>query len=45
VDEACYSAPKVGAVVVAAGSSTRMGGIDKIFAPVLGLPLVSCSRD
>ena len=31
---------KVGAVIVAAGSSTRMGGVDKTFAPVLGLPLV-----
>ena len=44
-DAACYSGPKVGAVVVAAGSSTRMGGIDKIFAPVLGLPLVDYSLD
>ena len=31
---------KVGAVIVAAGSSTRMGGVDKTFAPILGLPLV-----
>ena len=30
----------VGAVIVAAGSSTRMGGVDKTFAPILGLPLV-----
>ena len=30
---------------MAAGSSTRMGGIDKIFAPVLGLPLVDYSLD
>ena len=42
---ACDAGPKVGAVVVAAGSSTRMGGIDKIFAPVLGLPLVAYSLD
>ena len=31
---------KVGAVIVAAGNSTRMGGLDKTFAPVLGIPLV-----
>ena len=31
---------KVGAVIVAAGSSTRMGGLDKTFIPILGLPLV-----
>ncbi|MEC8960291.1 MAG: NTP transferase domain-containing protein, partial [Chloroflexota bacterium] len=30
----------VGAVIVAAGSSTRMGGVDKTFAPILGVPLV-----
>ena len=44
-DTVCYSGPKVGAVVVAAGSSARMGGIDKIFASVLGLPLVAYSLD
>ena len=33
-------AGKVGAVIVAAGSSARMGGIDKTFAPILGRPLV-----
>ena len=32
---------KVGAVIVAAGRSTRMGGVDKTFAPILGLPLVA----
>ena len=32
---------KIGAVVVAAGSSSRMGGIDKIFAPLLGIPLLA----
>ncbi len=32
---------RVGAVVVAAGSSRRMGGVDKIFAPVLGSPLIA----
>ena len=31
----------VGAVVVAAGGSSRMGGIDKIFSPLLGAPLVA----
>jgi 2-C-methyl-D-erythritol 4-phosphate cytidylyltransferase len=31
---------KVGAVIVAAGSSERMGGVDKIFAPLLGQPLL-----
>ena len=31
---------KVGAVIVAAGNSTRMRGLDKTFAPVLGMPLV-----
>ena len=31
---------KVGAVIVAAGNSTRMEGLDKTFAPVLGMPLV-----
>ena len=30
----------VGAVIVAAGSSTRMRGVDKTFAPILGVPLV-----
>ena len=43
--EGCYVGPKVGAVLVAAGSSSRMGGIDKIFTPVLGHPLVSYSID
>lgn len=32
---------KVGAVIVAAGRSTRMGGVDKTFVPILGLPLVA----
>ena len=30
-----------GAVVVAAGGSSRMSGIDKIFAPLLGIPLLA----
>ncbi|MBI4267950.1 MAG: 2-C-methyl-D-erythritol 4-phosphate cytidylyltransferase [Chloroflexi bacterium] len=32
--------PKVGAVITAAGQSQRMGGIDKIFAPLGGKPLL-----
>ncbi len=35
----------VGAVVVAAGKSARMAGVDKIFAPVLGRPLLSFALD
>ena len=34
-----------GAIVVAAGSSTRMGGVDKIMAPLCGRPLVTHSLD
>jgi 2-C-methyl-D-erythritol 4-phosphate cytidylyltransferase len=36
---------KVGAIVVAAGSSKRMGGKDKIFAPVAGKPLLAHTMD
>ena len=32
---------KVGAIIVAAGGSRRMAGVDKIFAPLKGRPLVS----
>ena len=35
----------VGAVIVAAGRSTRMGGVDKTFVPILGVPLVAHSLD
>ena len=35
----------VGAVVVAAGSSSRMGGVDKILAPVLDRPLFCFALD
>ena len=35
--------PKAGVIVVAAGQSARMGGLDKIWAPLLGLPLISHS--
>ncbi|HZA21509.1 MAG TPA: NTP transferase domain-containing protein, partial [Dehalococcoidia bacterium] len=31
----------VGVIVVAAGKSARMGGVDKTFAPILGIPLVA----
>lgn len=33
--------PRFGAVIVAAGRSTRMGGVDKTFAPLLGTPLIA----
>ena len=36
---------RVGAVVVAAGKSTRMKGVDKVFTAVLGVPLVAYSLD
>lgn len=35
----------VGAVIVAAGRSTRMGRVDKTFAPLLGVPLVGHTLD
>ncbi len=35
--------PRVGVIVVAAGRSSRMGGTDKTFTPVLGIPLVAYS--
>ena len=34
------SGERVGAVIAAGGGSSRMGGIDKIFAPVAGRPLL-----
>ena len=34
------SPPEVGAIIVAAGTSRRMGGVDKIFARLLGQPLI-----
>ncbi|MFQ6027479.1 MAG: 2-C-methyl-D-erythritol 4-phosphate cytidylyltransferase [Dehalococcoidia bacterium] len=39
------NAPRVGAVIVAAGQSTRMGGVDKTFALVHGLPLLAYTLD
>ena len=35
--------PSAGAIIVAAGQSIRMEGLDKIWAPLLGLPLISHS--
>lgn len=35
--------PSLVAVVLAAGSSTRMGGIDKQFAPIAGVPVLARS--
>ena len=35
----------VGAIIVAAGSSTRMEGVDKTFAPLLGRPLITHTLD
>jgi 2-C-methyl-D-erythritol 4-phosphate cytidylyltransferase len=31
----------IGAIVVAAGSSSRMGGVDKQFAPLAGRPVLA----
>jgi len=45
MDSASTPGLGVGAVVVAAGSSSRMGGVDKIFAPVLDRPLVCFALD
>jgi 2-C-methyl-D-erythritol 4-phosphate cytidylyltransferase len=35
--------PTVGAIIVAAGSARRMGGVDKVLVPLNGHPLVSYS--
>ena len=32
---------RVGAIIVAAGHSRRMSGVDKLFFPLLGVPLLS----
>jgi 2-C-methyl-D-erythritol 4-phosphate cytidylyltransferase len=37
--------PKVGAIIVAAGESRRMGGIDKVFAPLGGKPVLAWALD
>lgn len=34
---------RCGAVIVAAGSASRMGGIDKVMAPLGGTPMVACT--
>ena len=39
------SSDRVGAVIVAAGTSTRMSGIDKVFADVDGEPLLAKTVD
>jgi 2-C-methyl-D-erythritol 4-phosphate cytidylyltransferase len=39
------SSTGLGAIVVAAGQSARMAGVDKIFAPVLGAPLLTYALD
>ncbi len=36
-----YNQQRVGAVIVAAGSSQRMGGVDKVFAPLGGKPILT----
>jgi len=37
--------PKVGAVIVAAGASRRMGGLDKVWAPLAGKPVLARAID
>ena len=37
--------PQVAVVLVAAGESRRMAGVDKIFAPLLGTPLIAHTID
>lgn len=37
--------PDVGAIIVAAGSAHRMGGVDKIMLPLEGKPLIAWSVD
>lgn len=36
---------EIGAVVVAAGKSQRMGNVDKIFAPLAGQPILLCALE
>ena len=40
-----YRREPLGVVVVAAGESSRMAGVDKIFAPLLGKPLIAHTID
>ncbi len=44
-DGAIPRAGAVGAVIVAAGRSSRMAGVDKTFAPLLGRPLIAHTLD
>ena len=37
--------PSIGAIIVAAGRSSRMAGVDKTFAPMLGIPLIAHTID
>lgn len=39
-DKVRIPAPRCGCVVAAAGSSRRMGGVDKLFAPLDGVPVL-----
>jgi 2-C-methyl-D-erythritol 4-phosphate cytidylyltransferase len=39
------SQPKVGAIIAAAGESRRMDGVDKVFAPLAGKPVISYVLD
>ena len=39
------SGPRVGAIVVAAGNSRRMGDVDKITVPLVGKPVITYSLD
>jgi len=36
-----YNQQKVGAIIVAAGRGERMGGVDKMFAPIAGQPVLA----
>jgi 2-C-methyl-D-erythritol 4-phosphate cytidylyltransferase len=40
-DQSIVTNDNLGVVIVAAGASRRMGGVDKILSPVLGRPLIS----
>ena len=42
-ESSLFSKPFLSAVIVAAGSSVRMGGEDKIFLPVSGIPVIARS--
>ena len=37
--------PRIGVIIVAAGRSSRMDGVDKTFAPLLGQPLIAHTLD